>query len=405
MPQDNPKIRHPMNAPPWREAASLILACRSPMSDVVGNDLADTMIATKWANGSQTTNGISRFDYKVLMVKRSQLSSFMANAYVYPGGLAEKSDFSLEWIKVFEQCGISFDTLRSEFVDCVQGPRPPMIEEPMTISHNEKKEILEGFLPADIALRICAIREAFEETGVLLVTSSKPDVSAPMRAFEQDIDQNSWRQKLRSEPRAFLDLCLTNKLCPNLWVMHEWWDWLTPISVGHRRYDTMFYVACLDQMPNVILDQSEVVTLRWTTPLAILEEYSGGSVFLAPPQVYEMSRLATMSSFNNLAKLARERERLGVERWMPVVGAANDGVVALLPGDDLYPAEPDIYGNGPGPEYPFTLEEVRKRCEHLNRMDVQGPFACAHCNIPPPRGIPCPISYVGTSQLNFQSVL
>lgn len=94
----------------------------------------------------------------------------------------------------------------------------------------------------------------------------------------------------------------------------------------------MFYVACLDQMPNVILDQSEVVTLRWTTPLAILEEYSGGSVFLAPPQVYEMSRLATMSSFNNLSKLARERERLGVERWMPVVGAANDGVVALLPG-------------------------------------------------------------------------
>ena len=94
----------------------------------------------------------------------------------------------------------------------------------------------------------------------------------------------------------------------------------------------MFYVTCLDQMPNVTLDQSEVVTLRWTTPLAILEEYSAGSVFLAPPQVYEMSRLATMNSFNNLSKLARERESLGVERWMPVVGAANDGVVALLPG-------------------------------------------------------------------------
>lgn len=73
------------------------------------------------------------------MVKRSQLSSFMANAYVYPGGLAEKSDFSLEWLKVFEQCGISFETLRTEFVDGVQGPRPPMIEKPLTIAHNQKK--------------------------------------------------------------------------------------------------------------------------------------------------------------------------------------------------------------------------------------------------------------------------
>ena len=97
------------------------------------------------------------------------------------------------------------------------------------------QEILKDFLPADIALRICAIREAFEETGVLLVTTGKPAANAPMCAFEKDIDQNSWREKLRSEPRAFLDMCLANKLCPNLWAMHEWWDWLTPISVGHRR--------------------------------------------------------------------------------------------------------------------------------------------------------------------------
>ena len=57
-----------MNAPPWREAASLILACRTPITDVVGNDLADAMIATKWANASQTTSGISRFDYKVCCI-------------------------------------------------------------------------------------------------------------------------------------------------------------------------------------------------------------------------------------------------------------------------------------------------------------------------------------------------
>lgn len=98
------------------------------------------------------------------------------------------------------------------------------------------------------------------------------------------------------------------------------------------RYDTLFYVACLDQTPRVVLDQSEVVTLRWTTPLSILEEYSAGAVFLAPPQVYEMSRLASIPSYAHLARFAREREFLGVDRWLPVIGAASDGVVSLLPG-------------------------------------------------------------------------
>ncbi|XP_022667738.1 nucleoside diphosphate-linked moiety X motif 19-like isoform X2 [Varroa jacobsoni] len=420
MTSNNPKIRHPMDAPAWREAASLIVACRAPMAEVVGKDLATNMIATKWANPSPTasepptspSNRVSRCDYKVLMVKRSQLSSFMANAYVYPGGLAEKSDFSLDWLHVFEKCGVSCSQLREDFVDAMKDPRPPMIARPVTITHNEKDVSLDNYISASVAFRICAIREAFEETGVLLLTRSRISIdpnnnttSSPMVAFEKDIDQNSWRQKLRSEPRAFIDMCLENGLCPNLWALKEWSDWLTPISVGHRRYDTLFYVACLDQTPRVVLDQSEVVTLRWTTPLSILEEYSAGAVFLAPPQVYEMSRLASIPSYAHLARFAREREFLGVDRWLPVIGAASDGVVSLLPGDDLYPAEPDIYGNGPGPEFPFTLEEMRARCANLNRMDVQGPFACAHCNIEPPRGVPAPISFKGESQLNFQSML
>lgn len=72
------------------------------------------------------------------MVKRSQLSSFMANAYVYPGGLAEKSDFSLDWLHVFEKCGVSCSQLREDFVDAMKDPRPPMIARPVTITHNEK---------------------------------------------------------------------------------------------------------------------------------------------------------------------------------------------------------------------------------------------------------------------------
>ncbi|XP_003737550.1 nucleoside diphosphate-linked moiety X motif 19 [Galendromus occidentalis] len=394
-----------MNAPPWREAASIILACRSSVSEVVGKNLAEMMSATKFIKKTESGSEFQPCDYKVLMVKRSQLSSFMANAYVFPGGLAEKSDFAADWFKVFEKCGVSEGQLRRDFVDSIGGPRPPMIENPITLTHNSNNAKLSDFLPADIGFRICAIREMFEETGVLLLTRRAPSPGTKSCAFEEDIDQNAWRQKLRSEPRALFDMCLENKVCPNIWALHEWADWLTPVSVGHRRYDTMFYATCLDQTPNVVLDQSEVVSLRWTRPLAILAEYSNGSVFLAPPQVYEMSRLANMSSYGQLSKFCQERNKLGIDRWLPVIGATSDGVVSLLPGDDLYPTEPDLLGVGPGPDFPFSLEEMRSRCSNLNRIDVQGPFACAHCNITPSRGMLSPISYAGTSHVNFQSMI
>lgn len=169
------------------------------------------------------------------MVKRSQLSSFMANAYVFPGGLAEKTDFAADWLSVFSKCGVSEAQLRAEFVDSIDKPRPPMIEKPITLTHNESSAKLGDFIPADIGFRINAIRETFEETGVLLVTRGAPIPGSKMCAFEENIDQNVWRQKLRSEPRALLDLCLENKVCPNIWALHEWADWLTPVSVGHRR--------------------------------------------------------------------------------------------------------------------------------------------------------------------------
>ena len=61
---------------------------------------------------------------------------------------------------------------------------------------------------------------------------------------------------------AFIDLCVETGLCPDVWSLYEWSNWLTPISVGHKRFDTMFYICCLEKQPKVVLDYTEVTTLK-----------------------------------------------------------------------------------------------------------------------------------------------
>jgi nucleoside diphosphate-linked moiety X motif protein 19 len=58
-------------------------------------------------------------------------------------------------------------------------------------------------------------------------------------------------------------------------------------------------------------------------------------MWLAPPQVYEMSRLCHFQRLKELKQFAAERELKGSERWMPVRIKCQDGIIALLPGELL----------------------------------------------------------------------
>lgn len=61
-----------------RNAASLILAAKSPFSNSNGN-------------------------FKILCLKRSSLSGFMPNNYVFPGGNISESDSDIEWLEIFKK--------------------------------------------------------------------------------------------------------------------------------------------------------------------------------------------------------------------------------------------------------------------------------------------------------------
>lgn len=143
------------------------------MSQKVGQSIAKSLVVSsrvihdeKSKAVASASSAIAKTDYRILMVKRSGLSSFMASAYVFPGGAVEIADYSSRWWDIFANLGVSKDHLLDKFVRCVTGPRPAMVADPVTVLNSRSRSSVdENFLPADVALRITSIRETFEETG------------------------------------------------------------------------------------------------------------------------------------------------------------------------------------------------------------------------------------------------
>lgn len=122
---------------------------------------------------------------------RSFLNIFQPDAYVFPGGVIDKADYSHEWLKLYQHFGYSLDDLNG-FSEG-RGQRPPVFE-----CYKDA-----GVIP-DVAFRICAIREAFEECGLMLFKSSGNSNAILEMNFE---DVASWRQKVHNNAFSFLELC------------------------------------------------------------------------------------------------------------------------------------------------------------------------------------------------------
>lgn len=231
-----PQLDSVMDGQPWKEASSLIIASKANNEQFLNNQSSE------------------KCEYRLLMTKRSAKSSFLASAFVFPGGHLEESDFSSEWLTVFKNAGYRQTDLQS-VSSRVKGPRPPIVTNCQTRSSFVNQNSLEEPLSSDIGLRICAIRETFEETGVLLVERMNLD-SKSVPLSSSDIEQ--WRKKVRNNGHEFISLCLYLNCAPNIWQLREWWNWLTPNALGHKRFDTMFYIYCTEKELKPLVDGNEV---------------------------------------------------------------------------------------------------------------------------------------------------
>jgi len=239
----------------------------------------------------------------------------MPNAFVFPGGVVSKADFAQGWIDLFRECGHS-----KKAMDCLSmegRPRPFLMEA-------EEGEAV----PRRVAFRLAAIRETFEESGVLLLTQ---DTEGRIPVLTPELVEQ-WRPKVHKEPEQMLNLCRQLGTVPDIWSLSEWSDWLTPLGGEHgaRRFDTIFYTAHLPSMPDTLLDQAET---------------------------YELSRLLHFPAQKDLQDFAKKREKEGVETMLPVRVDCSDGTLSIYPGDSRYPSSPDYVGS---PESVIPRDEVSK---------------------------------------------
>ncbi|XP_028410920.1 nucleoside diphosphate-linked moiety X motif 19-like isoform X2 [Dendronephthya gigantea] len=222
--------------------------------------------------------------YKLLMLQRSSNMKFMPNRYVFPGGVSEITDFSSEWM----------DLIGSKELQL----RPTMTSAPFYETYS--KQLTKDSLPAHVGFRICAIRETFEESGVLLVRSLRDQdeggrSAGLVRKMLSDDEIKSWRGKIHSNSSLFIELCRHIQCVPDIWSLYEWSNWTTPAGNIARRFNTMFYLAFLNNEPEMSHDGTEVVCSTWVTPSDAVDYRLSNMLQIAPPQFYEMSRLCSLS--------------------------------------------------------------------------------------------------------------
>ena len=164
---------------------------------------------------------------------------------------------------------------------------------------------------AAVAHHVAAIRELFEEAGVLLATTragAAPDAAVAEGARRAGTPFG--------ELVEALDLVLRTDLLVPLS------RWVTPPVGSGRRYDARFYVAVLPDGATVLPDAGEVVAHDWMTPRAALEAMAGRRIELWPP------------TSTTLAQLVPARGIEDVRRYLAPVAPAMPPVVEAL-GPDL----------------------------------------------------------------------
>jgi 8-oxo-dGTP pyrophosphatase MutT (NUDIX family) len=182
----------------------------------------------------------------------------------------------------------------------------------------------------DHAHRVAAIRECFEEAGVLLaldgdgrhVSDGHVALDARQAVYDGSID--------------VLDLCREHGLELAVDELAFVSHWITPKGETARRFDTRFYVAPAPPEQDHTHDDNETIDSLWISPAAALERQAKGELVMMPPTTANLRFLAGFSTVDDaMAESARMPPPPCI---LPKIRRDESGhiVGVALPGDDDY---------------------------------------------------------------------
>lgn len=177
---------------------------------------------------------------------------------------------------------------------------------------------------ADLAGRLvhAAVRETFEECGVLLAAGVDGSVPDPAALHGERADLVARRRTL-AQVLAGAGLVLRADL------LTAWARWVTPPE-SPRRYDTAFFVAAVPAGQAADAHTTEAVEAAWWHPAEALARWKAGEMELMAPTFRTLQEIAEYPDTASVLAAAAQRE---VRPVMPRIRREGDEVVVVLPGD------------------------------------------------------------------------
>lgn len=236
---------------------------------------------------------------EVLMLQRNFQSGFMPGIYLFPGGAVDASDFSLE---ICARCSGLDDATASAILGVERG---------------------------GLAYWVAAIRESFEEAGVLLAC----DARGELLSFRDPLQMERYRahRHALNAGDAVLDTLLGGEdLRLAVDRLHYFSHWITPVGPP-RRYDTRFFIARAPDAQEALHDDFETIGHAWIRPRDALDAYAAGRFDIRTPTRKTLEMFSEYDAADALiSALARKRD---VPAILPRI--AKNGQ-RLLPGEPGY---------------------------------------------------------------------
>ncbi|MFC6086732.1 NUDIX hydrolase [Sphaerisporangium aureirubrum] len=271
------------------ERARAILA--GELAPVPARDAATVVLLRDASPDAQDAAGVRGVE--VYMIRRKASMAFAAGAYVFPGGSVDPrdADHAVAWA----------------------GPAP---------------EAWAGLLGADVVtargLVCAAVRETFEESGVLLAGPSADTVVADTTGDDWEAD----REALIGRDLSMAEFLGKRGLVLRADLLRPWGHWITP-ELETKRFDTRFFVAALPpgQLTRDVGGEADQVA--WLRPAEAIERAGKGEITLMPPTYRTLTEVGDFGDVS--AVLGSDRK---VETFQPHIAEVDGEMRLILPGQD-----------------------------------------------------------------------
>lgn len=257
---------------------------------------------------------------EVFLMRRADQSDVLGGAYVFPGGKLDEADVHLART-------LAMDHPADELVSRLGEPG----------------------LSADaaLALYVAAVREAYEECGVLFAhapTSGASAVASLASAWGDAAIAPSGVETASNAAASF-ESGVVGGFVRRVQVegvrlavsgLRPWSRWITPrqASLMNKRFDTRFFLTAMPDAQEAVHDDHETTHSEWMTPSDALTRYWAHEFAMAPPQIMSLVQLARHPNVDSAMADAATRLPPTIE---PQPFDEEGMRVICYPGDERHP--------------------------------------------------------------------